>query len=149
MSHKAIANCKGDWENRSSLGVTTCPATNKVGLLLLLWRQKWSEAQSCPTLCDSMDCIVRGILQARILEGVAFPFSMGSSQPRDPTQVSLIEGRFFTNWATREANTGVGRLSLLQKIFPTHKLNRGLLHCTQILYQLSYQGSPLRLKESW
>ena len=50
-----------------------------------------------------MDCTVRGILQARILEWVAFPFSKGSSQPRDPTQVSRITGRFFTSWATREA----------------------------------------------
>ena len=39
--------------------------------------------QSCLTLCDSMDYIVLGILQARILERVAFPFSRGSSQPRD------------------------------------------------------------------
>ena len=39
-------------------------------------------------------------------------------------------------------NTGVGSLSLLQGIFPTQKLNQGLLHCRQILYQLSYQGSP-------
>ena len=46
---------------------------------------------------------VHGILQARILEWVAFPFSRGSSQPRDQTQVSHITGRFFTSWATREA----------------------------------------------
>ena len=46
---------------------------------------------------------VRGILQARILEWVAFPFSRGSSQLRDWTQVSHIAGRFFTIWATREA----------------------------------------------
>ena len=39
--------------------------------------------QSCPTLCDLMDCIVHGILQTRILEWVAFPFSRGSSQARD------------------------------------------------------------------
>ena len=38
--------------------------------------------------------------------------------------------------------TGVGSLSLLKGIFPTQELNRGLLHCRQILYQLSYQGSP-------
>ena len=44
-----------------------------------------------------------GILQARILEWVAFPFSGGSSQPRDRTQVSHIAGGFFTSWATREA----------------------------------------------
>ena len=46
---------------------------------------------------------VRGILQARILEWVAFPFSGESSQPRDQIQVSWIAGRFFTSWATREA----------------------------------------------
>ena len=43
------------------------------------------------------------ILQARILKRVAFPFSRGSSQPRDQTQVSHIAGGFFTSWATREA----------------------------------------------
>ena len=50
-----------------------------------------------------MDCIIHGILQARILEWVAFPFSRRSSQPRDRIQVSYIAGRFFTSWATREA----------------------------------------------
>ena len=59
--------------------------------------------QSCPTLCDPTDYIVHGILQARILEWVAFPFSRGSSQPRDGTQVSLNADGFFTGWAIREA----------------------------------------------
>ena len=59
--------------------------------------------QLCPTLCHPVDCTVHGILQARILEWVAFPFSRGSSQPRDRTQVSHIAGRFFTSWATKEA----------------------------------------------
>ena len=63
-------------------------------------------AQLCPSLCEPMDCRLlgssaHGILQARILEWVAIPFSRGSSQPRDQTQVSCIEGRFFTVWATR------------------------------------------------
>ena len=58
---------------------------------------KVKVAQSCLTLCDPMDYTVHGILQARILEGVAFPFSRGSSQPRDATQVSRIAGRFFTS----------------------------------------------------
>ena len=53
--------------------------------------------QSRLTLCDPIDCIVHGILQARILEWVAFPFSRGSSQPRDPTEVSLIAGGFFSS----------------------------------------------------
>ena len=60
-------------------------------------------AQLCPTLCDPVDYTVHGILQATVLEQVAFPFSRGSSQPKDLTQVSHIRGRFFTSWATREA----------------------------------------------
>ena len=60
-------------------------------------------AQSCLTLCDPMDYTVHGILQARILEWVAVPFSRESSQPWDRTQVSCIAGGFFTVWATREA----------------------------------------------
>ena len=64
--------------------------------------------QSCPTLCDPMDysspgSSVYGILQARILEWVAIPFSRGSSWPSDQIWVSCIVGRFFTSWATREA----------------------------------------------
>ena len=64
---------------------------------------KVNVAQSCPALCVPMDYTVHGVLQARILECVAFPFSRGSSQPRDLTQVSCIAGGFFTSWATREA----------------------------------------------
>ena len=66
------------------------------------WEVKVKVAQSCSTLCDPMDYTVHGILQARILEWVAFLFSRGSSQPRDRTQVSHIAGGFFTNWAMRE-----------------------------------------------
>ena len=53
--------------------------------------------QLCPTLCDPMDYTVHGILQARILKWVAFPFCRGSSQPRDVTLVSHIVGGFFTS----------------------------------------------------
>ena len=59
--------------------------------------------QSCLTLCIWTIHIVHGILQARILDWVAFPFSRGSSQPRDQTLLSLIAGRFFISWATRES----------------------------------------------
>ena len=64
-----------------------------------------SENESCSVMSDSnpMDYTVPGVLQATILEWVAIPFSRGSSQPRDRTQVSCITGRFFTSWATREA----------------------------------------------
>ena len=64
---------------------------------------KVKVAQLCPMLCDPMDYTDHGILQGRILEWVAFPFSRGSSQPRGQTQVSHIAGRSFTSWATREA----------------------------------------------
>ena len=76
-------------------------------------------AQSC--LCDPTDCSppgssVYGIPQARILEWVAIPFSRGSSQPRDQTQVSCISGRFFTIWASREALEGfVPRIAELKE----------------------------------
>ena len=69
------------------------------------WSETWSEVkvpQSCPALCDP--CTVHGILQARILEWVAFPFSRASSQSRDQTWVSRIAGRFFTTWTHREAH---------------------------------------------
>ena len=72
------------------------------------WKGKVLATQSCSTLSDHTDCSppgssVHGILQARILEWVAIPFSRGSSWPRDWTWVSCIIGRVFTVWVTREA----------------------------------------------
>ena len=55
------------------------------------------------TLFSPMDYTVHGLLQARTLEWVAYPFSSRSSQPRNRTRVSRIAGGFFTSWATREA----------------------------------------------
>ena len=69
----------------------------------LRMKVKVQVAQSCLTLCNPIDYTVHGILQARILEWVAFPFSRVSSQPRDQTQLSCIAGGFFTIWATRES----------------------------------------------
>ena len=68
--------------------------------------------QSHLTLCNPMGCnppdsSVRGILQARILEWVAMPFSRGSIHPRDQTQVSSTAGRLFTNCANREPHIGL------------------------------------------
>ena len=65
--------------------------------------------QSCPILCDPMDCSppgssVHGISQVRILEGGAISFSRGSSQPRDWTQLSPIAGRLFY-WLSQSGNT--------------------------------------------
>ena len=64
---------------------------------------KVKVAQSRLTLCDPLLHTVHGILQARILEWVAFPFYRGSSQPRDRTQIFHTAGRFFPSWATKEA----------------------------------------------
>ena len=69
-----------------------------------IWMNIESESHSvvCLTLCDPMDCSlpgssVHGILQAKILEWGAVPFSRGSSQPRNQTRVSCIAGGFFTS----------------------------------------------------
>ena len=73
---------------QASLSLASCPGDPTLEVKV---------AQSCPTLCDTMDCIVHGILQARILEWLAVPFSRGSSQTKDPTQVFRIAGGFFTS----------------------------------------------------
>ena len=70
------------------------------GNLDLVLKVKVLAAQLSLTLCDPMDCSppgssVHGILQTRILEWAAIPFSRGSSKPRDQTWVSRIAGRFF------------------------------------------------------
>ena len=64
---------------------------------------KWKSLSCVWLFVDSMDYTVHGILQARMLEWVSFPFSRGSSQPRNWTQGSRIAGGFCTSWATREA----------------------------------------------
>ena len=72
--------------------------------LPFLWKGgEVKVTQLCPTLCDLMDYTVHGILQARMLEWVAVPFSRGFSQPRDRIQVFHITGGLFTTWTTREA----------------------------------------------
>ena len=84
-----------------------------------------------------------GILQARILEWVAIPFSRASSQPRDWTHVWCIARDTLSSKPPgKPKNTKVCSLSLLQQILLTQKSNQGLLFCRQIIYQLSYQGSP-------
>ena len=75
-------------------------------------------AQSCLTLCHPMDYTALWILQARIVEWVAFPFSRVSAQPRGRTQVSLTAGRFFTSWATREVP---GKVSVELKVRPENR----------------------------
>ena len=90
-----------------------------------------------------MDYRVHGILQARILEQVAFPFSRGLPNPGiEPRSPALQVDSLPAEPQGKPKYTGVGSLSLLQRIFLTQELNQGLLHCRWMLYQLSYQGSP-------
>ena len=71
-------------------------------------------AQSCLTLCDPMDYIVHGILQARMLEWIAFPFSRGSSQPRDQTVTRVYVLRFFVSSQQRFGATDIKALGASQ-----------------------------------
>ena len=102
--------------------ITECPVAKActhsdpgwAGLLVICSQSytiAFSESGSCSVVSDFGTprtvsppvSSVHGLLQARILECVAIPFSRGSSRPRDPNQVSCFAGRFFTVWATREA----------------------------------------------
>ena len=76
--------------------------STKKYMLALYCLQKVKVTQLCPTLRDSMGYTVHGILQARILEWVIYPFSSRSCWSRNRTGVSCIAGRFFTNWAIRK-----------------------------------------------
>ena len=106
-------------------------------------------ALSCLTLCDPMNWSLpggsaHGFLQARILEWLAMPSSRGSSNPViEPRFPSLQVDSVPSEPQGESRNTGVGSLFLLQGNFLTQESNQGLLHCRQILHQLSYQGSPI------
>ena len=122
-------------------------------LIWLLWswnyKVKVKVAQLCLTVCDPMDCSLpgasaHGILQVRILEWVAVPFSRRACKPRDWTQVPCIAGGFFTTWATRETQAyWSGQPNPSPEDLPTQESNYGLLHCREIFsfYQLSYIGN--------
>ena len=71
--------------------------SENMNLLGNITKVKVIVVQSCLTLCDPVDYAVSGILQARVLKWVAFPFSRGSFQPRGRTQISQIVEGFFTS----------------------------------------------------
>ena len=105
--------------------------------------------QSCPTLCDPMDCSPPGSSVHGVSPGnnpgvgCHAPFQ-GPYQPRDRTQVPALQADSLPSEPPgKPKNTGVGSLSLLQWIFPTQESNQGPVHYRWILYQLSYQGNPL------
>ena len=98
------------------------PVSLKSSVLRRESEVKVSVTQLCLTLCDPWTVAsVHGILQARILEWVTIPISRGSSRPRGQTWVSLMAGRFFTIWATREAY-----ILRIQKLNPSFLICPGL-----------------------
>ena len=125
---------------------------------LTFWKWKWKWSRS--VVSDSLR--PHGLQPTKLL-----PLSMGFSRqeyrsglpfpsPGDPPDpgIELRSPALQADSLPAEPqgkpkNTGVGSLSLLQQIFPTQESNWGLLHCRQILYQLSYQGSPERLKQTF
>ena len=129
-----ILSQEGNPRNNSQQAVVQCAESKKLQCLSLEVSQDFSiifhleqcsvavlVAQLYPTLCDPTNCslprsCVHGILQARILEWIAIPFSRAFSWPRDRTQVSCIVGRFFTIWATGkihlERYSQMGKLGL-------------------------------------
>ena len=169
MSKQAmVTGCKDDWPASSQKQGTTAKHhyvytlntqtqsnsqsiyTQRLTTNLLKWastngykeERKW-KSLSCVWLCDPMVYTVHGILQARMLEWVAVPFSRGSSQPRDQTQVSCITGRFFTSWATREAQeywSGQPIPSPADLPTPGIKLGSPALHVDSLPTELS--GKP-------
>ena len=110
-----------------------------------------SVAKSCLTLCDPMDCSppgssAMGFSRQEFLNRLLFPSPGDLSNPGiEPPSPALQAAFLPAEPQGKPNNTGVGSLSLLQWIFLTQELNQGqgFLHCRQILYQLSYQGSPL------
>ena len=104
--------------------------------------------QSCPPLCNPMDCSppgssVHGIFQEEYQSGLPCPPPGDLPTPGiDSRSPALQADSLSSESPGKHKNTGMGSLSLLQGIFPIQESNQGFLHCGCILYQLSYQGSP-------
>ena len=97
--------------------------TNSETCALSLWAMLFT---SLPVICDAERSHI----------------GMVESESHSVVSDSLWPHGLYSSWNSPGQNTRVGSLSLLQGIFPTQGLNPGLLHCRQILYQLSHKGSP-------
>ena len=100
-------------------------------------KRKWKLLSCVQLFVTPWTYTVHGILQARILEWVAIPFSRGSSQHRTQTRVTWIAGRFLTNWAIREERSiwglSISKNYLLKDWEDTYQ---------HIKSEMSYQGLP-------
>ena len=134
------------WATRDALSTPRTLNNRHAGITDEAKKDAVSEVkvtQSCPIPCDSMDCTVQGILQTRILKWVAFPSSEDLPNPGiEPRSPALQMDSLPAEPPGKPKNTGVGSLSLLQRIFPTQELNRVSCVAGRFFYQLSHQGSP-------
>ena len=106
-------------------------------------------AQSYLTLCDPMDYTVYGILQARILEWLAFPFSRElPNSGIEPRSLTLQVDSLPAEPQGKPENTGVGSLSRLQRIFLTQELNQHPLHLQADSLPTELAGKPAYRKEA-
>ena len=109
-----------------------------------------SLAQLCPILCNSMDCsppgssVQGGFSRQEYWSGLPCPPPPGDlPNPGIKSRSPALQADFMSSEPPgKPKNTGVGCHSLLQRIFPTQRLNLGFLHCRWILHHLSHQGSP-------
>ena len=113
-------------------------------LIIYIYVKSESEvAQSCLTLCNPMDYTVHEFSRLEYWSGKAFPSPGDLPNPGIKSRsLTLQVDSLPAKPPGKPKNTGMGSLSLLQWIFLTQESNWGLLLCRQILYQLSYQGSP-------
>ena len=111
-----------------------------------MWKWKKEKvAQSGLTLCDPL---IQSMEFSRQEYWSGLPCPPPGDLPNPgikPRSLTLQVDSLPAEPQGKPKNTGVGSHSLLQWIFLTQKLNLGLLHCRQILYQLSYQGSPIQV----
>ena len=138
----------GSWWLIGKLGMLQSLGSQRVGpnwtqLNWQLVKPEWRPWKWKSLSCVRLFVTPWTVIHARILGWVDFPFSRGSSQTKDRTQVSHIAGGFFTSWVTRKAQEyWCGYPILFQWIFRVQESNWGIniLHFRWILSQLSYQG---------
>ena len=149
IPHWGTKSLQATWHSQEKKKLLYLPGCYHVWLwpwncVSLLQTIKWKVRVSHSVVSSSsqsMDCSppsfsVHGILQARIVEWVANPFARGSSQPRNQTQVSYIERRFSTIWATREAAQESWRCQLMENAVGSEWLHSKLKYISVL------QGLP-------
>ena len=127
------------WENPLEKGKVTHSS-------ILAWRIPWLYSSWGLKESDMTEWFSLSLWHLRI-------FNVRESESRSVVSDSLRPHGLYSPWTSPSQNTGVGSLSLLQRIFPREGLNPRLPHCRQILYQLSHKGTQwmweLDYKESW